>query len=587
MGPGVVGGAPVVAPVAAPLAAPLAAPVVAPLTLMDKLRMVERDSKRAQASLDYFQDAVHPDDGEMGVNGIGGYEQCVVANEEVVVFSVGQIFMIPVMSRVTALGIQEYHQEDVIMYEEDENFFSLEGVINNCAMYPFQVTHVTPRQHGDKHTTLAGILREGLPPGDSDEAADPNGTTFPLWDTAARAEGGHVISPGAVVSIVWKDEYVQLITPSRNLAAAMEVHYQPAASLGMLRETTHLTGSTSLHKGKLDPDQIMLECKGERATFEVDMADSQGFRRGLEKGKALTFLGARGCVIDAAKIRERLINAHSGDPAHAPAWLTPDNHVTALLSTPAFNDTKKFDQFLKHKVNTNNLDPEEFFAFQDLLPVGMKHDDQSIEGLGISLSNFDKIRAMSTDRGFAGVSNDLIAEIASGVWSRRFAPHVHYVAHQALAQYATVMQDPANSRFLHHPAGEAVRVWRDTIKTMFTVTYFDEVRADWSALQKKREDLKISLKRLAGVKPGKDTDKEPKKPKRSAVAEQDLLCTVQAKFDLKSPQSAAKACSLAKCPNKHAKLHEMTKPLALASIKSSASAKSYKGLTELARAYFG
>jgi len=160
MGPGVVGGAPVVAPVAAPLAAPLAAPVVAPLTLMDKLRMVERDSKRAQASLDYFQDAVHPDDGEMGVNGIGGYEQCVVANEEVVVFSVGQIFMIPVMSRVTALGIQEYHQEDVIMYEEDENFFSLEGVINNCAMYPFQVTHVTPRQHGDKHTTLAGILRK-------------------------------------------------------------------------------------------------------------------------------------------------------------------------------------------------------------------------------------------------------------------------------------------------------------------------------------------------------------------------------------------------------------------------------------------
>jgi len=119
-----------------------------------------------------------------------------------------------------------------------------------------------------------------------------------------------------------------------------------------------------------------------------------------------------------------------------------------------------------------------------------------------------------------------------------------------------------------------------------SVTYFDEVRADWGALQKKREGLRISLKRLAWVKPGKDTDKEPKKSKRSVVAEQNLLGTVQAKFDLKSPQSAAKAWSLVKCPNEHAKLHEMTKPQALVSIKSSASAKSYKGLTELALAYF-
>ena len=128
---------------------------------------------------------------------------------------------------------------------------------------------------------------------------------------------------------------------------------------------------------------------------------------------------------------------------------------------------KEVRSILKHKVNTNNLDTEEFFALQDLLPVEMKHDDQSIEGLGISLSNFDKIGAISTDRGFAGASNDLIAEIASGVWSRRFAPHAHCFVHQALAQYATVIHDSANSRSLYHPSGEAVQVWRDTIKTMF------------------------------------------------------------------------------------------------------------------------
>ena len=115
--------------------------------------------------------------------------------------------------------------------------------------------------------------------------------------------------------------------------------------MGTLKEISHLTESTSLHKGKLDRDQaIMLECTGEIAAFEGDMTDSQGFRRGLEKGKSLTFLGAHGCVVDAAKILERLINTHSGDPPHAPAWLTPYNHVTALLSTPACNDTKKFDQ---------------------------------------------------------------------------------------------------------------------------------------------------------------------------------------------------------------------------------------------------
>ena len=142
VGPGVVGGG----------------PVVAPMTLMNKLLIVERDSRRALASLDYFQDAVHPEDCEMGVDGIVGFEQCVVAKEEVVSFSAGQIFMIPVMSRVTAQGIQEDHEEDVIMYEEVETSFSLEGVINNCAIYPFQVTHVTPHQHDDEHTTLAGIL---------------------------------------------------------------------------------------------------------------------------------------------------------------------------------------------------------------------------------------------------------------------------------------------------------------------------------------------------------------------------------------------------------------------------------------------
>jgi hypothetical protein len=59
VGPGVVGGG----------------PVVAPMTLMNKLLIVERDSRRALASLDYFQDAVHPVDCEMGVNGIVGFEQ--------------------------------------------------------------------------------------------------------------------------------------------------------------------------------------------------------------------------------------------------------------------------------------------------------------------------------------------------------------------------------------------------------------------------------------------------------------------------------------------------------------------------------
>ena len=130
------------------------------MTLMNKLLIVERDSRRALASLDYFQDAVHPVDCEMGVNGIVGFEQCVVAKEEVVSFSAGQIFMIPVMSRVTAQGIQEDHEEDVIMYEEVDTSFSREGAINNCAIYPipFPGYPCDLRQHDDEHTTLAGIL---------------------------------------------------------------------------------------------------------------------------------------------------------------------------------------------------------------------------------------------------------------------------------------------------------------------------------------------------------------------------------------------------------------------------------------------
>jgi hypothetical protein len=566
-------------------------------TMLEIARSASRNSQHIQFWNAYLQTSCSEEDVQLGEEASELYETRSLLTGQTAEFVVGQILIVFVTTRVEMDPQTQLAKVELVPFHRvNSNFIEIDGaerlsfeaVANKCAAYPFVIEQVAPVT-ADGMVMLLGRLAEGIDA--VGESTDTTARTFPLFNTDVRAHGGHRILVGDKVSIPWytgdhPNAYRRITTPTADLANALELPFVPNETVGGRPACAAMLSSTGneLFKSKMDPDGMRLDCTGNRATYDADVKNSQGYRRSACELKRNAMLGLNGYLIDAKKMQKLTIEANTVDIDIKPHWAPVHNHQEALLKCPVYTNPVKLNQYLIGTMDPNNGNPSENFSICDCHPSDPPYDPNNRDCITKGIENYDKLRSTFGDDMFHRCSQDLIARIECGELMDYSPKLLAHALHLTMVGTTNIASNPFEKRFFLQPPGEVVKVWIEQVKHFFSKAYLNNLRANWDHVQEKRARVLQGIATGGVLSSTEDGKSAALKRKRETVSADQKLCTAQSFFELKGSKTK---CTNTKCLNKHSRLHDMTKEDAIKCIEKYGSRNSHKKLLAAAETHFG